>query len=107
MRSPALARWSGFSDLGQRDGDQGVRGDLAHEARGHVEYSVDAVIVCDRDDRLASPYDLAGLGAVGDHDTRGIRQKLGVAELVLGHMQLRLGDINSALAVWNVLSAAS
>ena len=70
--------------VGQCDGDDDVGGDLAHEGGGHVEHRIDAVMLRDRHDHLAGPYDLAGLGAGGDHDTGGVRQQLGVAELILG-----------------------
>src|SRR6185369_6442052 len=77
-----------FRIVGQCDRDQFVGGDLAHEAGGHVEHSVGRVVVRDSDDYLAGPYHLAGLGALGDHDTWSISPKLAVAEMVLGLMQL-------------------
>src|SRR4249919_2202643 len=46
------------------------------------------------DDRLTSTYDLAGFGTGGNHDARRIRQKIRIAQLVLGLVQLRFCGIN-------------
>ena len=50
-----------------------------------------------RDDHLAGPHDLAGLGALGGDGARGIRHQLGVAELVLGGVQQGRGGIDLGL----------
>jgi hypothetical protein len=60
---------------------------------GHIEHGVAAALRGNPDDHLPRLDHFAGLGGCGDHDAAGIGLELGIADLVLGDLQLRLRGV--------------
>ena len=67
------------------------------DLRRHVEDRVAPVLARDLHDHPAGLHDLAGLGADGGHGAGRIGVQLGVAQPVLGDVELRLRGVRPRL----------
>ena len=79
--------------VGQVDRDQRIARRRPQHLRRHVEHGVAPILAGDAHDHLPGLHHLAGLRAGRDHGAGRIHPQFGVADPVLGGLQLRLGGI--------------